>query len=160
MHGVTSSRQQSLTSACLSFLSTAKYIRKYDRHTTAIWVQLTHKQSYQSPFVSVSATKLLILSIYHCNLLTADTTEYVKADMADFMTSKQRPIPPAVSHCCLCAGRIEEHRTFSSGATSPPHLYDKDLRASIKDQAVLKDGVKFHFVSYKLLRFCQGKLDP
>ncbi len=53
----------------------------------AIRIQQTHKQSNHSLFVSVSTTKLLILTIYHYNRLTADTTTYVKADMADFMTS-------------------------------------------------------------------------
>lgn len=48
---------------------------------------LNHEQSDQSLFVSVSAPMLLILSIYHYNLLTADTDTYVKTDMADFMTS-------------------------------------------------------------------------
>lgn len=59
---------------------------KYDTYTQTIWIQLTHKQSNQSLFVSLSATKLLILTIYHYNLLKADTTSYVKADMDDFMT--------------------------------------------------------------------------
>lgn len=67
-----------------------------------IWMQLTHKQSYQSLFVSVSTAKLLILTVYHYNLLTADTATYVKADMADFMTSKQRVIPPLLYLTEVC----------------------------------------------------------
>ena len=36
---------------------------KYDGYTVAIWIQRSQKQSYQSLFVSVSTTKLLILII-------------------------------------------------------------------------------------------------
>lgn len=50
-------------------------------------MQLAHKEIKQPVFVSVSSTTLLIPSIYQYNLLTADTSTYVKTDTADFMTS-------------------------------------------------------------------------
>lgn len=52
-----------------------------------MWIPLTHEPSFQSLFVSLSTTKLLIRAVYHHNLLTADTATYVKTDMADSMTS-------------------------------------------------------------------------